>query len=439
MLYKTIEESHKKKGGEEFIVSENKNLEYSEAKKYVDRIAAGLLKRNVERLYLYRVDPVWGLLALSAAEKVGVDASVLSADYSKSQVSNAVNRVGDGLVLQNVTKIIAGGEKELVDTGRNDVGHLVVFTTGTTGPPKAVRYRWENLLSQGRIRSGEEESRWLLFYPLSHFAGIQVLVHVLKNKSTLVIPDSRGHEDVLQAIRDHQVTAVSATPTFWRLFAGRISSKEAQTLSLKHITLGGEAATRDVLDQLKRLFPDASISHVYATTEVGSCFSVRDGKPGFPKEFLNRTVGNVDIKVEDDKLYVRASNSMEGYVGHEEEIKEGWFATGDLVEIGEERVFFRGRTSNSINVGGVKVYPLKVEEVILSVPGVQTARARGEPNPITGEVVAVDVEPSQGADKEDLKKRVKSECENKLNRYEQPRKIRVVNHIERKNEKITRQ
>jgi acyl-CoA synthetase (AMP-forming)/AMP-acid ligase II len=172
---------------------------------------------------------------------------------------------------------------------------------------------------------------------------------------------------------------------------------------------------------------------------VGSCFSVRDGKPGFPKEFLNRTVGNVDIKVEDDKLYVRASNSMEGYVGHEEEIKEGWFATGDLVEIGEERVFFRGRTSNSINVGGVKVYPLKVEEVILSVPGVQTARARGEPNPITGEVVAVDVEPSLGADKEDLKKRVKSECENKLNRYEQPRKIRVVNHIERKNEKITRQ
>ncbi len=437
MVYKKLEEASSKVKDEIFIVNENSVFTYGKAKKYVDQIASGMLRREGQRLYLYRVEPVWALLALFAAEKVGMDACVLNADYSESQVSEAVDRVGDGLVLKNVDRLMAGERDQAVDTSY--VGHLVVFTTGTTGPPKAVRYRWEDLLSQGHVRSGEEERRWLLFYPLSHFAGIQVLVHVLKNKSTLIIPDSRGHKDILQAIRDHRVTSMSATPTFWRLFAGRISSDEAQTLPLKDITLGGEAATRDVLDQLRGLFPDASISHVYATTEVGSCFSVRDGKPGFPKEFLNRTVGNVDLKVEDDELYVRSSKSMEGYIDHGENKSGEWIETGDLVEVGEERVYFRGRTSNSINVGGVKVYPLKVEEAILSVSGVRAARVRGESNPITGEVVTVEVEPSRGGDEKELKKRIKSKCKKNLSRYEQPRKIRVVDHIERRNGKIIRQ
>src|SRR6185437_9108236 len=105
-------------------------------------------------------------------------------------------------------------------------------------------------------------------------------------------------------------------------------------------------------------------------------------------------IGN--LRVEDGELWVRTAAGMLGYAGHEAPgvpsasdtpvtpvtpVTAGsWQPTGDLVEVVDDRVLFRGRRSEVINVGGVKVHPLPVEERIAALPDVAAARVFGRPN-----------------------------------------------------------
>jgi acyl-coenzyme A synthetase/AMP-(fatty) acid ligase len=148
----------------------------------------------------------------------------------------------------------------------------------------------------------------------------------------------------------------------------------------------------------------------------------------------------VQLRISDGELFVRSSKQMIGYVDGSTppEQKGDWVATGDLVEHVGTRVLFRGRKTEVINVGGVKVHPLKVEEVVLRVPGIAAARVYGRPNPITGQIVACDVELADDAVEDEVRRAVEQACRADLNRYEQPRQVSVVSRIDRQNEKLVR-
>lgn len=437
MVYSHLKKGAYTSGESSFLISGDEES-WEEVHRDVREIASGLRGQDIDRLYLYGLEGQAAIKALFASDLSGMEVSILDETYSQNQVRDTIKRVGEGRLLTSVEELLEFRNSNSASCEETKEGRILVMTTGTTGRPKPVRYKWETLLKQVRETESTEE-RWILLYPLNHFAALQVCLHVLVNRGTLVIPPAREYRPVYQAMRKHDVSSVSATPTFWRLFAGRLSPEDADELSLERITLGGEAVTEDILQRLKTLFPDATITHVYATTEIGSCFSVHDGRPGFPVEFLKRSVGNVELKIEEDELYVRSPHRMEEYAEDVDlDEHEGWIATGDLVEVVEDRVLFRGRKTESINVGGVKVYPLKVEETALQIEGVQAARAHGESNPITGEVVVLNVEPEPSADPETVKENVQKVCKQELSRYEQPRRIGVVEQLERSNEKIVR-
>jgi acyl-coenzyme A synthetase/AMP-(fatty) acid ligase len=120
------------------------------------------------------------------------------------------------------------------------------------------------------------------------------------------------------------------------------------------------------------------------------------------------------------------------------EEKEDWIATGDMVEKIGDRVLFRGRKTEIINVGGVKVHPLKVEETVLRVPGISAARVYGRPNPVTGQIVACDIELAADAAETVVRDAVQRACLRELNRYEQPRHLSFVPRLDRRNEKLVR-
>jgi acyl-CoA synthetase (AMP-forming)/AMP-acid ligase II len=340
--------------------------------------------------------------------------------------------------LQELASAAAGS----YDTSPEHPGAIVVLTTGTTGPPKAVLYRWDRLLSQART-GANGPSRWCLLYPLNHFAGLQMLLHVLKNRAYLAIPRGRQFQDVLSAFVGHEIDAASGTPTFWRMFAGRLTPETARGLSLRQITLGGEPATADILNRLASLFPDARVTHVYATTEIGSCFAVSDGLPGFPASYLNDPPSHVQLRIAEGELHVRSGMGMEGYVNRmrgepPDRAAEDWRATGDLVELRGDRVMFLGRKTETINVGGVKVFPPLVEERIRLVPGVRDVRVYGKSNPISGHIVAAELELVDGFAEANVLASVRAACRASLSRYEEPRLIRVVPTLARSNEKIVR-
>jgi acyl-coenzyme A synthetase/AMP-(fatty) acid ligase len=128
---------------------------------------------------------------------------------------------------------------------------------------------------------------------------------------------------------------------------------------------------------------------------------------------------------------------MLGYHGDEPIDPDAWRATGDLVEIVGDRIAFRGRTSEVINVGGVKVHPLPIEERVAAVAGVDMARVYGRPNAMTGAIVAVEVVISPQADTADVDAAIRAACAD-LTPAARPRSIKFVDSVTMAGNKIVR-
>lgn len=424
----------------------------AEACARVGQLVPVLRSLKDDRLFFYCRDSASLVVALIACEAAGVQSCIINRQSTREEVESILHKLGHGTLITDadsgfgatraiqLSELPAQATTQVPSHPADKPGTIVVLTTGTTGLPKAALHTWDRLLGRLPAREAAQGKVWLLAYPLNHFAGLQVFLAALRDQSTLVIPQGRDFSSVLDALTRHDVTCVSATPTFWRMLAGRLTDEQAKQLSIEQITLGGEASTSELLQLLKSRFPAASLTQIYATTEAGSCFAVKDGKVGFPSSYLDRPVGNVELKIVDGELCVRSAVSMSRYIDNSSPspVDDGWIKTGDLVELSGDRVLFRGRKSEVINVGGVKVHPLKVEEVILGVPGIAAVRAYSQPNPITGQIVACEVELEDGADEKVVRDSVQRACLSALSRYEQPRQIKVLSRLERRNEKIVR-
>jgi acyl-coenzyme A synthetase/AMP-(fatty) acid ligase len=313
---------------------------------------------------------------------------------------------------------------------------VLILTTGTTGVPKGVRHDWARLVRTVRAHDEDRGGRWLLAYNVNQFAAFQVLMHAFVHHATVIVPASAHARDAIEAMFDARVTHVSATPTFWRMLVGSLGA-ESRDLALEQITLGGEASPASLIERLQETFPGVRLSHVYAGTEFGSVVSVRDGLSGLPLSVLERDqTADAQFRVVDGELFVRSRNAMLGYHGEDE--PEAWHATGDLVEARDGRLHFVGRTVEIINVGGAKVHPLPLEELIVTVPGVTGAAVYGKPNAITGQIVAVDIVLEDGADAAEVQRAIHGACAG-LPPAGRPRRIRVVEALAVHGNKVVRQ
>ena len=232
---------------------------------------------------------------------------------------------------------------------------------------------------------------WGLLYDISRYAGFQVLFQSLLGGGTLVSP--KTEIPLYQKIKefcDFSVTHISASPTLWRKILMTSSAKE---LNLKQIVLGGEAADQKILNILNKTFLTTKITHVFASTEAGVAFSTSDLKAGFPISFLKEKNFPIDIKIKSKRLYIRSKGSAPNYVNSKTvKDSQSWVDTGDLIEIHEDRFFIMGRANGIINVGGDKVMPEKIRNILLSSEIVQDVFIYGKKNPFTGNIVLADVE-----------------------------------------------
>lgn len=122
---------------------------------------------------------------------------------------------------------------------------------------------------------------------------------------------------------------------------------------------------------------------------------------------------------------------MEGYASSHDNpfVGDGWLRTGDLVRLEGDRVQFVGRADTTINVGGMKVQPLEVEQILLEVPGVADARVSGVPNPIAGQLVVAEIVLEPGREAREVTQAAGVHARSRLAAYKVPRSIRVVDSI----------
>ncbi len=430
------------------ILTDDAAVSYGELLQRSEAVAGWLRAHSTSRLGVLGYDAADVVALLAGSSIVGAEVCQYApTDVAAEVVATAeqfdhdVIVIGTDLVLADVRAVPAGAVQAADPLDAADLPAarpLLVLTTGTTGVPRGVRHDWSRIIRGTTRIAPAPGQRWLLAYGLHQFAGLQILVHVLAAGATLVAPAPRRPREGLAAMRAHGVTHASATPTYWRFLLAELRSDGGPVPDLQQITLGGEAIPGPLLPELRATFPNARISQVYAASEFGSSGSMRDGRSGLSTEVLRRGEdADIAMKIVDGELWVRSRTGMLGYYGEPPIDPDAWRATGDLVEVVDDRIYFRGRSTEIINVGGVKVHPLPIEERIFAVAGVELARVYGRPNPMTGAIVAVDVVATPGAVTDDVEDAIRLACDD-LPAAARPRRIKFVEAIELAGNKIVR-
>lgn len=332
-------------------------------------------------------------------------------------------------------KLEGGGTLTLLDTRLTnaELNHLptrwLMATSGTTGVPKIVSHTFDSLTRKMKRDSGRGSSyTWGLMFDPSRFAGLQVVLQSLIGGSCLAVSSSLVFEDQVTAILEQQVNALSATPSLWRklLMDGRVLD-----LPMKQITLGGESVDQSLLDGLRRLFPDARITHIYASTEAGASFAVNDCRAGFPAKWLNNTAAPVPLRINDyGHLLIKPAVLAQGVEIQSRLDATGYLDTQDIVRQLDDRVFFLGRASGAINVGGNKVHPEEVENLIRELPEVLDVCVFGKSNSLMGQLVVAELVMAAGTDPKILRQKIQRHCRAKLESWQCPALVTAVDQLQ---------
>jgi acyl-coenzyme A synthetase/AMP-(fatty) acid ligase len=317
-----------------------------------------------------------------------------------------------------LSKIISAG----------DAG-LILFSSGSTGRPKAMIHNLNHLLSSYLDRRPKHIS-FLVLLMFDHIGGLNTMLNCLGMGAKIVIPNSRNPEYICQLIEQYKVNVLPTSPTFLNLLYISGAYESYDLSSLKMITYGTEPMPESLLVKLKEIFKKVKFLQTFGTSETGIAKTVSKSSTS---TFIKIDDPNQEYKIVDGELWLRSKTQILGYLNHNNDsfTEDGWFKTGDLVEETEDGfIKIIGRNKEIINVGGEKVLPSEVESVILEVPEITDCLVYGKSNSITGQMVVANVLLQQeGKDTKEVKRLIKSHCQQKLDAYKVPSKIAFVNEI----------
>ncbi len=305
--------------------------------------------------------------------------------------------------------------------GRGSPG-LVLFSSGSTGASKAALHDFLPLLE--KFRKPRRRMTTLCFLMIDHIGGVNTLFSVLSNGGAVVTCPSRDADAVCGAIARHKVELLPTSPTFLNLLLLSEAYRNHDLSSLQLITYGTETMPRQTLERLARLFPNVALQQTYGLSELGILRSKSESS-----DSLWVKVGGegFETKISGGTFWIRAKSAMLGYLNAPSPFDaEGWFNTGDVVEVRGDYVRFLGRESEIVNVGGRKVYPAEVEEVLLAIPNVRDVTVCGEPNPLTGNIVTARFNLFEAEDPVPFKRRVREYCRSRMESFKIPARIEIV-------------
>ena len=293
---------------------------------------------------------------------------------------------------------------------------LVVCSSGTTGTCKAGLFDVERLMT--RYRELRRGYRTLVFLRLDHLGGMHTLLHTLAHGGTVVVSQDRQPEAVCGAVEQHSIELLPTTPTFLRMLILSRSYERYDLSSLQLITYGTEPMPPKTLQDLTRLLPHVRFKQTYGLSELG-VLPTRSEASGS----LWLQVGGIgcETRIIDNRLWIRSDTAMLGYLNAPSPFDpDGWYNTQDVVEVNGPYIRILGRESDLINVGGEKVYPIEVENVLLELDNVREATVWGQASPVTGQVVAARVSLEQPEAQDALERRVHQFCRQRLAAYKIP-------------------
>jgi acyl-CoA synthetase (AMP-forming)/AMP-acid ligase II len=390
-------------------------------------------------------------LALETAEQLRPRVErtfALTADYSPKSLALLLALLSRGAVVALVSKGFDRQKEELLGTAQveteiavdeedrvafRETGHLpshplllglrdgglVLFSSGSAGKIKAVVHDGKKLLS--KYRTPRRANVTIPFMLFDHIGGINTVLHVLCSGGTAVIAQDRSVETICSLIDEHRVQVLPSTPTFLNLLL--LADRSAYDLSsLQILAYGAERMPEAALLRLRAAFPGVQLIQNYGLSEVGIMRTKSEAS-----DSLWMKVEGVKTRVRDGMLEIESDTAMMGYLNDESPFtSDGWLKTGDRVEVKGEYLRVLGRQTDIINIGGEKVYPAEVEDLIAAMPGVIDVVVSAEPNAITGNIVKAEVQLAGDETRADFRSRMRRFLGDRLAPFKIPQKVIVT-------------
>lgn len=304
---------------------------------------------------------------------------------------------------------------------------LVLFSSGITGEPKSMLHDLHILIESYRKDTVKDISS-IIFLTFDHIGGIDTMLSLLSIGGTLVVPDEKDPAYICSLIEKFRVNTLSGSPTFLNLMVLSESYKKYDLSSLRIIGFGAEQMPEFLYRKLQTIFPGVQLQQKFGTTETNA---IRVKNHPVENLFMKIEDPNIEYRFVDGELQLKSKTQILGYLNSSSErITDGWFRTGDIVELKDDGYFrIIGRKKEIINVGGEKVFPVEVENVIMQVKGVTDCAVFGSPNLITGETVIAEATVALGTDPSIIKAEIRQLCSKLLDPYKRPSKLKIVDSI----------
>lgn len=311
---------------------------------------------------------------------------------------------------------------------------LVVFSSGSTGDNKAAVHDMNFIFE--KFKKNRHKKRIISFLLFDHLGGINTFLYTLSNGGCLVIPENRTPGCIYKNIQDFKVDLLPTSPSFINLLLLSGLQEDYDLSSLKMVTYGTEIMHEHTLHAFRNTFPNIKLLQTYGLTEIGVLRS-----KSLNSDSLWVKLGGDEFKtrVVDGKLQLKGNSTMLGYLNHKNPFTEdGWLITGDNVEIKGDYYKILGRDSDIINVGGQKVYPREVEELLLKIENIADASVYGEKNSILGEIVCTNVVLNKDLNAVEVKRLIKEYCKDRIEKFKIPVKVKIVKNVQSSRFKRTR-
>ena len=317
---------------------------------------------------------------------------------------------------------------------------VIFYTSGTTGEPKAVPLTHDNLLDC--IEGCVEHIDMLNSNVFGFLCG--ALLPLVKATRQAILTSFMPVESSMDAIKNAEVTIVTAVPTMIALMVGAVSRGAAVSSSMRCILSGGDRLPADISKRAAGLL-GVPVLQGYGLTEASSVValppSINAVKPGSVGTLLScveaeirSDEGEVLPQGREGRLWIRGSSVAKCYFRNPEltaeRFADGWFDTCDIARFDEEGyLYLVGRACDVIFVGGFKVYAREVEKTLNEHPQVHEAAVIGVPRSISGEIVKAFVVLKKG-ERASAKELIEY-CKKKLSYYKVPRIIEFVTEMPR--------
>jgi acyl-CoA synthetase (AMP-forming)/AMP-acid ligase II len=310
----------------------------------------------------------------------------------------------------------AASEEYPPTPGQADDVAVVLYTSGTSGTPKAALLRHRNLASYVfttvEFAQASEDEAALVTVPTYHIAGLANLLSNLYAGRRIVYLENFDPQLWLETIRNESITQAMVVPTMMARVVRFLGGADAQVPSLRTLAYGGSRMPIPVLEEALARFPGTGFVNAYGLTETSSTIALLspdDHRAGLQSDqpvararlgSVGRVIPGVEVEVREEDgtplsgpspglIFLRGEQVSGEYAGVSVLDAEGWFPTGDKGWVDEEGyLFIEGRADDTIIRGGENVSPAEIEDVLMQHPAIADAAVVGVPDDEWGQRIA---------------------------------------------------